>query len=188
MNITENESIFCQALATTAFITELSNSEFFKSDYYKKMNFQNNNEIIKIVLEKSGIGNPATMQMFLYVLLVMPKEMFDRFDSSYINRYTKEINELCIELVESSTKSSYFGEDCISNINYYKHIRNAVSHSRCFYKKIGDMCYVEFCDINIKNKDENCQIVIKTSNVGVIMEKLQKQLMELINMEINKRM
>ena len=45
MNITENESIFCQALAITSLMAELSNTEFLKSEYYKKMNFQSNDKL-----------------------------------------------------------------------------------------------------------------------------------------------
>ena len=33
MNITENESIFCQALATTSLMVELNNNEFLKIEY-----------------------------------------------------------------------------------------------------------------------------------------------------------
>jgi len=73
MEITENESIFLQALSTTSLLAELHNNKFLGSEYYKKLSFSNNS--LKEILELSGIGNPATMQMFLYILLVVPKEI-----------------------------------------------------------------------------------------------------------------
>lgn len=187
MKLTENESIFLQALATTSLIAKLNNSEFLNSEYYKKISFESNDEFFKEILNISGIGNPATMQMFLYVLLVMPKEILSEFDILTMDKCKKEINKLCIGLVESETNSTYSGENNINNIDYYRHIRNAVSHAKCSYKESDGICYVEFYDANIKNTSETCQIIIKTSNVGIILEKLQKQLMEFVNKEINKK-
>ena len=187
MNITEHESIFCQALAITSLMAELSNTEFLKSEYYKKMNFQSNDKLIKYILNESGIGNPATMQMFLYALLVMPRELFEKIDIQNMDKCKNEINRLCSKLVETATNSTYSRENNINNIDYYKHIRNAVSHSKCSYTKINGVCYVNFYDTNVRDKNQTCHIIIKTLNVGIILEQLQKQLIEFLNMELNKR-
>lgn len=184
MKLTENESIFLQALATTSLIAELNNSDFLNSEYYKKINFVSNDKIFKEILNNCGIGNPATMQMFLYTLLVMPKEIFKEFDNLTMKNCQKEINSLCIGLVEPETNSTYSGENNINNINYYGHIRNAVSHAKCSYKKSNGICYVEFYDQNIKNTSETCHIIIKTLYVGTILERLQKQLMEFIKKQL----
>ena len=98
-----------------------------------------------------------------------------------------EINRLCSKLVETATNSTYSRENNINNIDYYKHIRNAVSHSKCSYTKINGVCYVNFYDTNVRDKNQTCHIIIKTLNVGIILEQLQKQLIEFLNMELNKR-
>ena len=88
--LTFEESIFCQALATTELLHLLSDSNFLESDYYKNLQFPANNDPLKYILKHSGIGNPATFQMFLYALLVMPKEIlknseFERNCGAYFN-------------------------------------------------------------------------------------------------------
>lgn len=181
MRLTENESIFCQALAMTSLIGELNNQNFLDSDFYKKLQFTGNNDNFKEILSKSGIGNPATMQMFLYILLVLPREIFKDFDNKYLNKFETRINDLCIDLVEDNTSSTYFNENNVSSINYYRHIRNAVSHGKCFYEKINKMCYVTFKDEKSKNSSEKCKIIFKTSNVGYVLEELQRQIMEYLN-------
>ena len=48
MNLTEQESIFCQALAMTSLLGELSNKDFLNSDYYNEnITFIGNNDIFK---------------------------------------------------------------------------------------------------------------------------------------------
>ena len=71
MNLTEQESIFCQALAMTSLLVELSDRDFLNSDYYNQnIIFAENNDNFQKILKASGLGNPATMQIFLYILLV----------------------------------------------------------------------------------------------------------------------
>lgn len=181
MKLTENESIFCQALAMTSLLGELSNQKFLDSDYYKKLRFTGNNDIFKEILSKSGIGNPATMQMFLYILLVLPRETLKDFNNKYMNKFEIKINDLCANLVEPQTNSSYTNENDISCINYYRHIRNAVSHGKCFYAKLNNVYYVTFRDDNPNNSGEKCEITLKTFNMGFILEELQRQIMEYLN-------
>ena len=66
------DSYFLQALATTALITALDNPDL-KDDLFQILKF--NNDSFKNIIKLSGIGNPATLQMFLYALLVAPYEM-----------------------------------------------------------------------------------------------------------------
>lgn len=48
MNLTEQESIFCQALAMTSLLGELSNKDFLNSDYYNEnITFIGNNDNLK---------------------------------------------------------------------------------------------------------------------------------------------
>lgn len=70
-NISAEESLLLQCLATTSLLGELSNAKFLESDYYKRLAFAN--EEFKKILTISGLGNPATMQMMLYALLTIPR-------------------------------------------------------------------------------------------------------------------
>ena len=44
MELTPNESIFCQALAMTSLLGELNNSKFLESEYYQNLRFSGNSE------------------------------------------------------------------------------------------------------------------------------------------------
>ena len=53
MNLTKQESIFCQALAMTSLLKELSNRDFLNSDYYNEnITFVRNNDNFKKILRK----------------------------------------------------------------------------------------------------------------------------------------
>ena len=94
MNLTKQESIFCQALAMTSLLEELSNRDFLNSDYYNEnITFDRNNNNFKEILKASGLGNPATMQMFLYILLVMPKETLSDLDDRIINLWGDDLKK-----------------------------------------------------------------------------------------------
>lgn len=188
MKITENESIFCQALAMTTLLGELSNNDFLHSTYYKKLSFTGNGDNFKKILEASGLGNPATMQMYLYVLLVMPKETLKDYDNTFMGGCETEINQMFSELAHE-VKTSYKNENQndITTINFYRHTRNAIAHSKCNYKTIGNICYVTFNDVNPHDIDQHCEISIETSKVGVIIEKLQILLMNYLNAQWSTR-
>ena len=47
--LTFEESIFCQALATTELLHLLSDSNFLESDYYKNLQFPANNDPLKYI-------------------------------------------------------------------------------------------------------------------------------------------
>ena len=93
MILTAQKSIFCQALAMTSLLEELFNKNFLNSDYYKQnIIFTENNENLQEILKISGLGNPATMQMFLYILLVVLKETLSDLDEETINAWINELN------------------------------------------------------------------------------------------------
>lgn len=176
IKITPRESMFLQCLAMTSLLAELSNSEFLKSNYFKKeLSFEN--EIHKQILIESGIGNPATMQMMLYSLLVIPKEILSREEYEKLENYAEKVNTQVCELIEDQeTSSSYDEEDQKENINYFNHIRNAISHSRCKYESINGKNYVTFTDKNRSGSE--CNIKIECVKVGLILMKLQDLLMQ----------
>jgi len=188
MELTPNESIFCQALAMTSLLGELNNSNFLESEYYQNLKFSGNSENFKKILNVSGLGNPATMQMFLYILLVMPKEILKDFDRNFSTQCEVEINQLFLNMVVN-VNTTYNNESSnnLATINYYKHTRNAVSHAKCYYEVINNVCYVTFKDENPKDVSQHCQFTIKTADMGSILEKLQIQIMTFLNSQWSKR-
>lgn len=187
INLTENESIFCQAIANVSLLAALSNNNFLKSEYFQKMKLANtdeNHQNIKTILTASGLGNPAMLQMFMYSLLVIPKELLK-------NDYCGErFNEKVLECAPIC-HSTYEGEEDNKDVNYYRHIRNAIAHSRCKYSVENGVTYVEFSDwiSNARNRSEksiNCTIKMKTMDVGMLFEFLMRELMKILNKTITK--
>ena len=129
--ISQEESLLLQCLATTSLLGELSNANFLESDYYKQLSFSNKN--IKNILTQFGLRNPATMQMMLYASLTVPRETLSRTAYSVLETYVERINPLVSTLIETETMSTYDNEDSCEKIDYFRHIRNAVAHSKCNY-------------------------------------------------------
>lgn len=188
MNLTANESLFCQAIATTSLLSELHRAGFLHSDYYnEKINFHGNSSNINKILLASGLGNPATMQMYLYTLLVMPKELL-KADTVVISAWKNEINTLVSNLI-FNVQTTYHNEDNNdkSTINFYRHIRNAVAHSKCEYTTIQNISYVTFKDIHMNNNNQHCEITLSTANAGLMIEKLLVQLMDYLNKKFSEK-
>ena len=184
MNLTEQESIFCQALAMTSLLGELSNRDFLNSDYYNEnIHFAGNGDNFRKILKASGLGNPATMQMFLYILLVMPKEILSGLDDGIINLWGDDLKKN-LQLYRLSVTTTYTGESSseLSTIDYYRHIRNAVSHAKCVYETEDGRTYVTFKDKNRNPQNQyHCEIKMLTSDVGKMIVVLQNQIMEYLN-------
>ena len=178
--LTEEESLFLQCLATTSFLGELSNAKFLDSDYFKnELSFEN--KVCKQILVQSGLGNPATMQMMLYALLVIPREILTRTSYETLETYIKRINPLVYSLIEKEeTFSNYSGEIETKSINYFKHIRNAIAHSKCHYNTNENKNYVTFID-NTQDDLKQCHIKIECYKVGYILMELQRLLMAYYN-------
>lgn len=170
----DNEFIFCQTLTNVELLNELFRREFLNSDYYKQIwaDGSSNSNIFRKVMNAPGLGNPAMLQMFLYGLLVMPRELVgDDFCKDEFNNEAKNYVE--------EYSSSYDNEGDRSMCNYYRHIRNAVAHSKCEYVSDDKNTYVIFYDQD--NRNHSCQIKMKTSNVGRLFDFLRIKLMEYIN-------
>ncbi len=177
MAISETQSIFLQIIANISLMTELANNNFLKSEYYRKMKWscaKTNEEYIKQILMESGIGNPAMLQMFMYALLVIPKEKVE--NDHWKKEFNKEVQKYDYEFY-----STYHGEETKDNFNYYRHIRNSVAHSNCKYYDIDGISYISFIDCNPKNSSITCEIKMKTGDVGNLCVFLMCELMEYIN-------
>lgn len=175
-NINAEESLLLQCLSTTALLGELGNNNFLESDYFKSLPFAN--ESCKTILIMSGLGNPATMQMMLYALLTVPREILSRTAYSDLKTYVIRINPLVRSLVEKDTCSTYDNEKTLEKINYLRHIRNAVAHSKCNYFCENQKNYVVFTD---DRNTQQCSIRMECYKVGLVLMELQKLIMEYYN-------
>ena len=173
----ETQSIFLQIIANISLMSELANNNFLESEYYQKMKWscaKTNEENIKKILMKSGMGNPAMLQMFMYALLVIPKE---KAKNDYcMEEFNKEAQKYVCEFY-----STYPGEKTKDNFNYYRHIRNSVAHSTCEYYCEDGVSYISFIDCKPKDNSITCKIKMKTGDVGNLYTFLLSKLMEYIN-------
>ena len=187
VNLTENESVFCQALAMTTLLSSLIENRFLDSDYYKNMPFTNNESNCRKILEASSLGNPATLQMYLYILLVMPNEVLQLAETCYLEGLQKEFNVLIAKDIDGfQTTYNNEVETDLTGINFYRHIRNAVAHSRCSYHLIDGKNYVLFTDVDFRDVTQYCKIKIATSKLGHFINFLQIQMMNYLNTKWNK--
>ena len=158
------DSYLYQALSTTCLITELANNDYLSSDHFNKIKFTNKQ--YKEIIKQSGLGNPATLQMFLYALLVVPYSYKENkhFDINF-SELNPFINNITIDSYSNYEKDK-------DGIDYIRHLRNAVSHSKCnYYVDCNNICMVEFYDSDNTHK---CYFKMKTSDVGLLLEKIQK--------------
>ena len=167
MDYTQEDNILIQSYFTIAFLAELINNNFLKSDCYKKMQFQD--KFIKENLPSIGIDNRGNLLITLYTMLIIPKEfLFDTYPTEF-----EKLNDT-IENIKSEANSSYKYDQ--KKINYIRHIRNAIAHLRVEFVDKA----VKFTDEYKKNKKitEKCTITIPLMNVGTLLTELQKIFMK----------
>lgn len=161
------DSYLIQVISTTGLIAELSNNDYLNSEHFKNLHFTNSS--FKKIIFNSGLGNPATLQMFLYALLVAPYEM----DKEHkLNLEFKELNEYIVGIIMVET-SNYPGDE--NSIDYIRHIRNSISHSKCIFSIVNKKTVVTFKD---SNKNYKCEFTIKTTDVGLLLEKIQMKILK----------
>ena len=166
MSLTQEDNLLIQSYFTTAFLTELKNSDFLNSDCYKNLQFQD--EFVKENLPNVGIDNQGSLLIFLYTLLVIPKQLLE-------NRFPDEFKELNVKLdtIKESANSTYRKDS--NGIDYIRHIRNSVAHARVSF---DSNISVTFTDEN--NIGEICTIVILLPKFGQFLAALQKVFMTYI--------
>jgi len=94
-----------------------------------------------------GLPSQGFLVMFLYALLVLPRELFGKSGGNYEDEYSK-INET-LNSWSMKTESTYDSEH---PCDYIFHIRNAVSHGRVSFEPKK---FVRFEDENKHKKDKN---------------------------------
>ena len=162
MELTQKDNLMIMPYINCMFILELKNKEFLKSEYYKNMDFQDKN--IPRVFSEVGLDNQGLLLMTLYSLLVVPKELYDNELSTEFTGLNKKI-----KTIKTYEESNYSYDK--NEINYVKHIRNAVSHANLRFEPND---YVEFIDTNkYSTKNEKCIIRIPLVKISELLEYLQ---------------
>ena len=118
----------------------------------------------------------------------MPKETLSKLDDSTIDLWEDKFNKK-IQSFTPVVNTTYPNEsnNDLTSINYYRHIRNAVSHSKCVYKTENGRSYVTFKDENPRVSVQKCEIKMLTNDVGKMLEVLHKQLMTYLNDQMKNR-
>ncbi|GKX64850.1 hypothetical protein rsdtw13_01080 [Clostridium sp. TW13] len=85
------------------------------------------NPLIKPILEQWGLDNPATMQMLLYSLLVISKELLCKEAYNLIESHFEQLNEIIFTLVEKNKTSSNYNSDQKKNQLYSPYEKHTFS-------------------------------------------------------------
>ncbi len=166
MEYSQDDNLLIQSYFTTAFLAELNNKNFLTSEYYKNANFEDN--FVKKNLPKVGIDNQGTLLIFLYTMLVVPKQLLEHDFPIEFAELNNKVDQIKLE-----TNSTYSNDS--ETIDYIRHIRNAVAHARLTF--IPNQA-VTFTDEN--NRGEKCTITIPLNKVGFFLTELQKVFMKYI--------
>ncbi len=174
MSISQADSLLYQSVSMCMLLAELSHKKFLESDFYKDHCFQKEKSQFKEILSSSGgIGNPATLQTMLYLLLVCPRESLNKTEKQELDQ---TINDFCKKLNLSDYNSSYSSDT--KSIDFSRHLRNAIAHSLCEYLSAGKMV---FKDINPQNTKETFEIKIDSNNIEQLLASLQMQIINFLN-------
>jgi hypothetical protein len=166
MEYTQEDNLLIQSYFTTAFLLELKNNDFLQSDYYKNVSFDD--KFVKENLPRVGIDNQGTLLMTLYTMLVIPKQLLEEDFPAEFEALNKRVDELKSEAISTYRKDS-------DEIDFIRHIRNAVAHARVEFEP---NTYVKFVDKN--NGGEICEITIPLERFGLFLTELQKVFMNYI--------
>lgn len=167
-----NDMLLC-SIAMSSLLIELDINKLLASDYYKDLNWEpfikeENAEILKKVINKATLSNPVMLQSLLYMLLVIPKELIDEYE-----RFAKDdINEIIENIILQGSLQTNYATDS-PNVDYFRHIRNAVAHSNIEYL-MDDKHSVMFKDSGGPN---SFSVRIASENVGKIIQYLIGKLM-----------
>ena len=163
-----DENLIIQQLISISFISELCKSDFLNSEFYKNMKFENDS--IKDLIYTIKIDNQGMLLIFLYSLVLIPKEkIYKDYKEDYeiVNKY--------INKIKLSGYSTYTYNNT-SDIQYIRHIRNAIGHGKVEFTEGKS---VKFSDYD-KNTGAKFSVEIALRDIGELLNKLQKILYKYI--------
>ncbi len=155
--LAQDENMILQLLISISFITELHKSKFLESKYFEEMHFDNAS--IKMYIEKIKIDNQGMLLMYLYSLLLVPKEViYLEYQTDY------DLLDKKIDSIKTASQSTYQYDK--PNTQYIKHIRNALAHGK-----------VEYIEKNIVFKDnyndKNFFVELPLEKIGLLLNEMQ---------------
>ncbi len=167
-NISNETNIVLQSVLSVLLLGKLNeNDSLLKSDYFKTLDF--GDKTTKPQIEQIHVGNQGMLLMWLYALLVVPKELLGK--RTEIVKEFVELNKTIdgIDSIKNSCNTDYSSD--IPLTDYIRHIRNAVSHVSVEYNQRG----VVFRDKNYnkrKKKHEKFEVTIPHDKIMEIINKL----------------
>ena len=161
--LTQEQNLVIQTYLSFCLTVELKNNEFFTSEYFQNMNFDD--PWVKKYLKEIGIDNRGTLLMALYAMLVVPKELVGKayeLDYSAINDW--------IALQASNTKTTYAKDT--TQVDHIRHLRNATAHASI---EVESNSVVRIKDRSLRVKqDEQFSTDFPLSKIGELLSKLQR--------------
>ena len=158
----EDELIF-QPYLMIELLFNLYEHKFLDSDYFKEMEY---NEDTRYLVKKVGIDNQGLIMLTLYALLVIPKEILEKKD------YNPDFEKINKKISYYFKTKKHYPSDSL-NINYIRHLRNALSHGRISFI---DNSHIEFRDQKVADKKvvNEFKSKIKLKDVRLLIDDLQQ--------------
>lgn len=156
------DNLLVQSYSTIALLFELKNAKFLSSEYFKNLKIED--ELSRYILQNVDIDNQGLLLITFYVLLVIPKEKFEEIYKNDFNELNTFINKVVISKPETNYK------DDIPNVNYIRHIRNAIAHCKVKFEPTKTVTFFD----EDKKTQEKCKFTIPLKEIGEIITKLQK--------------
>ncbi len=165
--LTQKDNLLFQSYFTFVLLVELRNNNFLGSECFGEMSF--GSPWIKEELTKIGVDNQGCALIALYVMLVIPREMIsDTYSQQYdaIRRFLK---------IHTQNTSTTYKKDS-PEINFLRHIRNAVSHASVSFRP-NDV--IVFTDSNART-GERFETELSLQYLGEFIQQLQRVHLEYI--------
>ena len=163
IRIGPEDNLIFQPYLIIELLFNLKKHHFIGSDYFKKMKY---NEDTRYLLKEAGIYNQGLIMLTLYALLVIPKEILEKKDyDPDFEKINKKISN------HFDTKTNYPSDSL--NINYIRHLRNALSHGRISFIRNS---HIEFRDQKVADKKvvNEFKSEINIKDVGLLINNLQQ--------------
>lgn len=160
--LNQEEKLLFQSYFTFALLTELTNANFLKSDYFKAMSF--GSPWIKDELENIGIDNHGCVLIALYTMLVVPRQLLN-------SKYSAEYNGIQGFLRTHTQNTTTTYKKDTPDIDFLRHIRNSVAHARVEFRPDG---VIIFSDSNENKKAiEMFKTELPLKHFGEFLQRLQ---------------
>ena len=174
LSISHNESTLLNAKLTAEALFCIISNPSLEQRVRNAVPFAPNQRML-MDANNMKLDNPAMLQTILYLLLVIPKELQDS-NTTFLDK--PAFNSVALFIIESGTQSTYNNESSNVDIDYYRHLRNAVAHSSCEYTMVNQIQtepYIIFTDKNDRTR-ESCSIRMKCGSVSKLVIELLNQI------------